>query len=142
MYFSRSLPPSLFLAFLGSMKPSIGASTESVPLASSMIGNGVIPMSAWSACGVCRATCGVRDATVRLDLLGQRDVVVPVLRGLVALLLERALPVEQRPRVVVDRHEVLLAVRAGRGGLERVGEAVQAAPDVADVLEVALLGEE
>ena len=83
-----------------------------------------------------------RDATVRLDLLGQRDVVVPVLRGLVALLLERALPVEQRPRVVVDRHEVLLAVRAGRGGLERVGEAVQAAPDVADVLEVALLGEE
>jgi hypothetical protein len=56
-----------------------------------------------------------------------------------AVLLEHRLAVEDRPRVVADRHEVLLAVRGG-GGLEGVAEPVDG-PHVADVGDLLGLGE-
>ena len=62
---------------------------------------------------------------------------------LVALLLPHARAVEDCPRVVVQRHEVLLAVVARRRRLEGVGElAADLRPDVRDVAGQALRGEE
>ncbi len=65
---------------------------------------------------------GQRGQPVLLLLLEQGDVLVPGLGRLVVVLLEDALPVEDRPGVVVERHEVLLAVAAGGGRLQGVGE--------------------
>src|SRR2546430_2586981 len=79
---------------------------------------------------------------VLLHLLHERDELVPRTRRLVALRVEGALPVEHRPGVVVERHEVLLAVRACRRALEPLAEAGQPRPDIADVREEALLREE
>ena len=56
---------------------------------------------------------------------------------------EDALAIEDGPRVVVDRHEILLAVVAGRGDLERVAEVTaDLAPDVADIGRQTLGSEE
>jgi hypothetical protein len=86
---------------------------------------------------------GDRGQAVALDLLCQRDELVPGLGRLVAALLEDALPVEDRPRVVVEGDEVLLAVEAGGGLLERVGEvAADLPPHVGDGARQAALGEE
>ena len=77
---------------------------------------------------------GDRRHAVLLDLLAERLEVVQVRGRLVAVLLPDALPVEDRPRVVVERHEVLLAVEPGGGLLEGVGEAAaDLLPDVVDV---------
>jgi hypothetical protein len=83
-----------------------------------------------------------RDEAVLLHLRGEGHELVEGLRRLVAALLEHTRPVEDRPRVVVERHEVLLAVVAGGGGLDGLGHAVQVLPDVADVTDEALCGEE
>ena len=86
---------------------------------------------------------GDRDQAVRLHLGGQGDELVPGLRNLVAVRREDALPVDDDPRVVIDRHEVLFAVGAGRGGLHGVREmAADLGPDVTDVGREALSCEE
>ena len=86
---------------------------------------------------------GDRRHAVLLDLLAERLEVVEVRGRLVAVLLPDALLVEDRPRVVVERDEVLLAVEARRGLLERLGEvAADLLPDVADVGRQFALGEE
>ena len=64
-----------------------------------------------------------------------------VVGDLVARLLERALPVVHRPRVVVEGHEVLVAVRRCRGGLETLAEAGETLPHVADVADHTAVGE-
>ena len=87
---------------------------------------------------------GDRDEAVLLHLRAEGLELVERLGLLVAVLLEDALAVEDRPRVVGRRDEVLLAVVAGRGLLERVGHpgARQVLPDVGDVAREALGGEE
>src|SRR6478672_11397323 len=57
---------------------------------------------------------GDRVEAVLLHLRAERVELVEGLGDLVALVLEDALAVEDRPRVVGDRHEVLLAVGTGR----------------------------
>lgn len=83
-----------------------------------------------------------RRQLVLLHPPGERQILVQGARRLVPVLREDALPVEDRPRVVVVRREVLLAVGAGRLGLERGGEAGVVAPEVADVVQQPLLCEE
>ena len=84
-----------------------------------------------------------RDEAVGLHLLGERDELVDRLRDGVALLGEEALPVDDDPRVVVHRDEVLLPVVTGRGRLVGVREvAPDLRPDIADVGREALVGEE
>ncbi len=89
-------------------------------------------------------------------LVGERDRREPVLLHLgtealqlveglrhgVAVLREDRRPVEHRPWVVVQRHEVLLAVITRRRRLERIAEAGEVLPHVADVADEALGGEE
>ena len=83
-----------------------------------------------------------RDA-VALHLLGERDELVPGLRNRVALLLEDALPVEDRPRVVVDRDEVVVPVQALRRRLHGRREVrLERRPHVVDRGQQPLLGEE
>ncbi len=84
-----------------------------------------------------------RDEAVRLHLLGQGDELVEGLGDRVALLLEEALAVDDDPRVVVHRDEVLLSVVAGRGLLECVRVVVaNLGPHVGDWRREALGGEE
>src|SRR3954451_8099255 len=84
---------------------------------------------------------GDRDQPVLLHLLGESRHLVERLRRLVALLLPHGLAVEDRPRVVRHRHEVLLAVLARGRLLERVRDPVDR-PDVTDVADQAAAGEE
>jgi hypothetical protein len=83
---------------------------------------------------------GERGDLLALHVLQEGVEVGPGRGGGPAVLLEDRLPVEHGPRVVLDRHEVLLAVGGGRRLLERVAEAVDR-PDVADVADEAVLGE-
>jgi len=86
---------------------------------------------------------GDRRQAVGLHLLGERDELIPGLRDRVALLLEDALAIEDRPRIVVDRDEVLVAVEARRGSLHRRRHLRrQRLPDVVDRGREAPLGEE
>ena len=64
---------------------------------------------------------GDRGQPVGGHLLAQRLEVVHGRRDRVTAVGEQALAVEDRPRVVVERHEVLVAVVAGRRLLERLG---------------------
>jgi hypothetical protein len=84
-----------------------------------------------------------RDQAVALHLLGQREELVPCRRDLVALGLEDALVVEDDPRVVVERHQVVLAVQPLGQALRGVVEvAADLLPHVVDRAEQALRGEE
>jgi hypothetical protein len=83
---------------------------------------------------------GERRHALALHVVHERHEVVVGLRRHPAVLLEHRLPVEHRPRVVLDRHEVLLAVRRGRCLLEGVVEAVDG-PDVAQVGDQPVLRE-
>ena len=83
---------------------------------------------------------GERRDALALHVVHERHEVVVVGRRLPAVLVEDGLAVEDRPRVVAHRHEVLLAVRRGRGLLEGVVEAVDG-PLVAEVGDQAVLGE-
>ena len=77
-----------------------------------------------------------RDKAVGLHLLGQGHQVVPRRGDGVALLREGALVVEDHPRVVVDRHEVIVAVGALAQRLHRVAEVpADLVPHVVDRLE-------
>ena len=76
-----------------------------------------------------------------LHRVHQRDHLVEGRRLGPAVLLEGRLPVEDRPRVVALRDEVLLAVVAGRRLLEGVRDALER-PHVTDVADQAGLGEE
>ena len=78
-----------------------------------------------------------------LHLVAERLELVDGRRDGVALLLEEALAIEDDPRVVVDRDEVELAVRAGRRGLEaRRHVLLDVGPHVVDRREQALGREE
>ena len=83
---------------------------------------------------------GERRDALALHVVHQRHEVVVVGRRLPPVLVEDGLAVEDRPRVVAHRHEVLLAVRRGRGLLEGVVEAVDG-PLVTEVGDQAVLGE-
>ena len=84
-----------------------------------------------------------RRQPVRLHLLGERDELGPRLRDRVALRLPEALPVVDRPGIVLVRHEVLVPVEARRGGLEgRRHLRRQRLPDVVDRRREALRREE
>ncbi len=83
-----------------------------------------------------------RDEAVLLHLGAEGVEVVEGLGDLVAVLGEHALAVEDRPRVVGGRHEVLLAVVTGGGLLERVAQSRESTPDVGDVPREVLGGEE
>ena len=86
---------------------------------------------------------GDRREPVGLHLLGERDELVPGLRDRVAVLLPHALAVVHRPRVGVDRDEVVVPVRALRGVLEGRGKLrLERRPDVVDRGEQALRREE
>ena len=80
-----------------------------------------------------------RGDVVPLHLLHQGGELVERRGRGVAVLLPDRLPVEDRPRVVADRHEVLLAVGGG-GGLEGVVHAVDG-PHVGDVGDQPVVGE-
>jgi len=84
-----------------------------------------------------------RDQAVALDLRGESLELVEGLGDRVALVREDALPVEDRPRIQVDRDEILLAVVTGRADLERLAVVrCELRPDVADVIRQPLGGEE
>ena len=84
-----------------------------------------------------------RREPVLLHLLREGDELVPRLRDLVPVLLEHALAVEDRPRVVVDRHEVVVAVEALRRLLQRRRELrLERIPHVVDRRQQSLLREE
>lgn len=84
-----------------------------------------------------------RDDTVGLHLGRQRLEGIEIFRNLVALLRPEALAVEETPRVVVVRHEVHLAVRAGGGFLQGIREiSADLLPDIIDGSEEALAGVE
>ena len=78
---------------------------------------------------------------VGLHLVEEGDELVPGHGDLVSRFLEGALPVVHRPRVVVEGHEVLVAVRRCRGGLETLAEAGETLPHVADVADHTAIGE-
>src|SRR3954466_13934793 len=224
-YSIRALAPSSFFGSLDSMKPSIGASSVSMPTLESTSGNAKKSRSSWAAPSncwptnmpsrympdfllerPCAASCQVRPSApswwngsssfqvlktvapfgscpgpfaghqvdvkvvavdaqvgdverphrgpavlvgeadrrqaVLLHLAGERLELVERLGDLVAVLLEHALAVEERPRVVVERHEVLLAVEAGGGLLQRVAVVrADLRPHVGDVGAEPLLRE-
>src|SRR5665213_3329655 len=95
--------------------------------------------SVWAAKGYQIPTTW--DAFVALQK--QRDERVPRRGDLVALGCPDALAVEDRPRVVVQRHEVVVPVIALRCSLERVGEVgTDLVPHVVDRSREALRGEE
>jgi hypothetical protein len=81
---------------------------------------------------------GERRDVLALHVLHERHQVVPGAGGLEAVLLEHRFAIEDRPRVVADRHEVLLAVRGCRGLLEGVAHALDR-PHVAEVGDLAVL---
>ena len=64
---------------------------------------------------------GDRDEAVRLNLLAEGLEIVHRRRDGVALFREQALAIEDGPRVVVNRDEVLVTVVAGRSRLEGSG---------------------
>lgn len=86
-------------------------------------------------------TEGERHQAVLLHLLGERPVLVKGLGDVISLVPEHALPVEDGPRIVVVRHQILLAVQARRLFLQRIGESVEVPPKIADVGEQSLLRE-
>src|SRR6476620_5048382 len=83
-----------------------------------------------------------RDQTVLPHLGAEGLELVQGLGRLVAELGEHALAVEDGPRVVGRRHEVLLAVVSGGGLLQGVRHAAEVLPDVRDVAGEVLAGEE
>ena len=79
-----------------------------------------------------------RGDLVGLHLFEQCHPLIPGHRYFVALVGEDALLVVHAPGVVVERHEVLLAVSGGRRLLERVAQTVGLAPHIADITDKAL----
>ena len=83
--------------------------------------------------GISPSSCIFWASASQLVLVGRNGV---------TLLLEQALAVVDRPWVVAAGHEVLLAVVAGRCGLEALRVVGQVGPDIGDVAGETLLGEE